>query len=205
MNNQNDQNNGREYNLLNQEQQTTKDFYSQAEKTEKEYSLHNNLSSPQPFNTYSKYGKITRIVGVVILVSLIGFELLDASLILFTNEVLLEKDWKKVVEFETRWGKGMALESDAENVDAVGYAKGYVVVIKVSPKKKWRAFLGQASSKVDFTTVYQKLKLIDPESDWFLHHAKQMLMNGSRSSPNVVRSRLTMKELIGLVAIKPSL
>ncbi|MEI7741717.1 MAG: hypothetical protein WCJ29_04380 [bacterium] len=126
----------------------------------------------------------------------IGAELLDAALPLYDNEALIEKDWAKSIEFETRWGKGLAIETNADGPDAVAYNKGFSLVIHLDPKRKWRMFRANADSDTDLTGIYEELHRMEPRASWFLHHSKHMLLCGSRSAPDVVRSRLSLKELV---------
>ena len=129
----------------------------------------------------------------------LGAELLEASLPLFANEAVLERDWKKRKEFETPWGRGVALKTTASNLDGYAYARGFVLVIQIEPERGWHTFRGLAGSEVDLTPVYEELLKVDAKASWFLHHAKQMLLNGSRSAPNVVPSRLSTDRLIEIV------
>ncbi|HVT01135.1 MAG TPA: hypothetical protein VHE53_02760 [Patescibacteria group bacterium] len=49
---------------------------------------------------------------------------------------------------------------------------------------------------VDLTQAYDELKKMDPESSWYLHVSKRMLLNGSSKNPNMKGSKLTLDQVV---------
>ncbi len=108
-------------------------------------------------------------------------------------------DWEKRIEFKSKWGKVVAIES-ASFGRSYAYKMGFAVVI-VSHNKGGR-FIGitaPGTSDLDLTPIYVKLTQIEPAVGWFLHHGKKMILCGAASAPEVVRSKLTLPEVIEIV------
>jgi len=151
-----------------------------------------------------------------------GLKILDILLHTFEAKIWAEKEIKeKGVEFETRWGKGLAVETLNDAVLKLAQLKGYAVSvrkdpqqgfvrIKAMPERRVRTALRKSqvekkttsekrqakSSEIDLTPVYEKLMELDPDSTWFLHVSKRMLLNGSTKNPEMKGSKLTLDEVI---------
>ncbi|MBI2451403.1 MAG: hypothetical protein HYV52_03700 [Parcubacteria group bacterium] len=132
------------------------------------------------------------------------FPILDGLVEFLKTEVILDQDWPKRIEFETAWGKGVALESQSRPYD-YGYHRGFEIVISLNPVNGWRSIRAKGPSNIDLTPVYGKLKEIDLKTDWYFHHSKKMIINGGDVAPEVKVSRLSLSELIKIVVqSKPS-
>lgn len=107
-------------------------------------------------------------------------------------------DWQKRFEFKTRWGKGAGLESDSF-FQELAYENGFQIVINKAPKRGFSGITAPATSDIDLTGVYLKLKDLEPKAGWFLHHGKKMVLCGAPSAPDAVKSKLSLKELIDVV------
>lgn len=143
-----------------------------------------------------------------------GFDALDAAYHYFQERIWAEKEIKeKGKEFETRWGKGLAVETQNDEVLKLAQLMGYVVTvrkdpetgnvrIKARPNKRTNPQHSTANSNefnsvdVDFTPVYEKLKEMDPSASWYLHISKRMLLNGSSKNPEMKGSLLTLEQVI---------
>lgn len=146
-------------------------------------------------------------------------ECLDSLLHFFENKVWAEKEIQESgIEFETRWGKAIALETLNDESLHIAQKMGYAVVIRKDPRKGYvrikarptqaKPFdFAQGKSKklkvksqdVDLTLVYEKLKKADPEATWFLHVSKKMLLNGSTKNPTMKPSTLSLKGIIQVI------
>lgn len=141
-----------------------------------------------------------------------GMELLDNSLSNFENRIWAEEEIKeKGVEFETKFGKGIVIESPNDEVLKIAQKMGYVITLRRDPKhgniriktrpiprKEWRKS-GEGVVDIDLTPVYQKLKEKESDATWFLHVSKRMLLNGSSKNPTMTSSRLTIPEVIEII------
>lgn len=143
-----------------------------------------------------------------------GFDCLDAALHGFENRIWAEEEIKnKGIQFNTKWGKGIAVETINDEVLKVAQILGYVIAvrkdpkigsvrIKARPKKRIQsskmpdARSQMPEANVDLTPVYEKLLKLDSTASWYLHVSKRMLLNGSSKNPQMRGSKLTLSEVI---------
>lgn len=129
-------------------------------------------------------------------------ECLDAILHDFENKIWAEREIKNIgVEFETKWGKGLGLESINDSVIKLAQLMGYVVVVRRDPRKgyvriKARPNETENSKGVDLTLAYEKLSKMDPTATWFLHVSKKMLLNGTPKNPKMKPTKLSLSAII---------
>lgn len=129
-----------------------------------------------------------------------GAQILSVTFGYYKSIAQLDLDWDKRVEFETQWGKGVALESAASGLSEKAWSAGAVMVIQINPIEGQRQFRAKQTSSVDFSETYEKVRASEPEATWFLHHEKRMLLCGSRSTgTDFVPSKLTLQQMIDLV------
>ncbi|NMC35793.1 chromate resistance protein [Candidatus Beckwithbacteria bacterium] len=100
-------------------------------------------------------------------------------------------------EFQSQWGKALAIVSKNDEVLPIAQKLGYVLVVRKDPDGMVR-IKANPSSEVDLAQACQKAKELDPEATWFLHASKKMLLNGSYKNPDSKFSKLRIEELIGL-------
>lgn len=138
--------------------------------------------------------------------AMFGMECLDALLYDFENRAWAEKEIKeKGKEFETRFGKGIGVETMNDTVLKLAQKMGYAVVIRKDPRsgfvriKTLPAKAGEKDDGLDFTLVCEKLKKMDPDATWFLHVSKKMLLNGTSKNPKMVPTRLSLDQIIHVV------
>lgn len=141
---------------------------------------------------------------------------LDDILHNFENRIWAEEEIKeKGREFETRWGKALALETQNDDVLKLAQKMGYVVVIRKDPHNgklriKARPMIRQkyadSSHKtdykevdVDLTPVYEKLRVMDTQASWFLHVSNRMLLNGSSKNTTMKGTTVTLDEAIDVL------
>ncbi|MGB9706742.1 MAG: DHH family phosphoesterase [Microgenomates group bacterium] len=125
-----------------------------------------------------------------------GFLALEAILLNLKNKLKAEEELKKGIEFQTPWGKGIALESGNKKVLWEGEVQGYVLVVKKDPKEGGVQIYSRADSQVDLSLAYQKIKKLDPQSDWFLHASKKLLLNQSSVNLNMRPTKLSLAQII---------
>lgn len=126
----------------------------------------------------------------------LGFAILDALLVVQRNVVLVEDDWAKRIEFDSRYGRAVALESAARKVDTFAYAKGFGLVVIVDPDRTYHTIRADAASSIDLTPAWEAIKAKDPDADWYFHHSKKMLICGGDHAPNARHSSLTLMDLV---------
>lgn len=111
----------------------------------------------------------------------------------------LEQAWKKKKIFQTKWGKAVALEADEKGLSGLAFQKGYELIIGINPKNGYHGFRAKAQGKVDLSAIYEKIKSLEPEADWFLHQSKKLLLCGGDVAPKARKSKLKLEEMIELI------
>lgn len=145
------------------------------------------LAKPNEDETYLKY----------------GIESLNALVHEFENRIWAEKEiQQKRMEFNSRWGKGIGLETINDAVLKLSQKMGYEIVVRKDPHKGYvRIKLRPAKVDTkqeggDLTLAYESLRKIDPDATWFLHISKKMLLNGTPKNPDMVSTKLSLQAII---------
>lgn len=138
-------------------------------------------------------------------------ECLDAILQNLEKKIWAEKEMKeKGIEFESKWGKAMGVETINDEVLKLAQMMGYRIAVRKDPdggfvrikampdKRQGTGDSGQeaVSLGIDLTESYEKLKEMDSEASWFLHASKRMLLNGSSKNPEMKGTSLTLEQVI---------
>jgi hypothetical protein len=126
---------------------------------------------------------------------------LEALLHDFENKIWAEREIEKNgIEFETKWGKGLGLETINDSVVKLAQLMGYVVVVRRDPRKGYVRIKARPNEKnqkgVDLTLAYEKLSKMDPQATWFLHVSKKMLLNGTPKNPKMKPTKLKLSDII---------
>ena len=127
---------------------------------------------------------------------------LDALLHDFENKVWSEREIKSnSTEFDTKWGKGLGLETINDSVIKMAQLMGYVVVVRRDPRKGYVRIKARPNTPgeekgIDLTNVYEKLSKIDPQATWFLHVSKKMLLNGTPKNPKMKPTKMSLNAII---------
>ena len=126
-----------------------------------------------------------------------GSQCLDAILVNFENRVWAEEEIKKNGrEFETKWGKGMGLETINDDTIKLAQKMGYKVVVRRDPRKGYVRIKAHPGSDVDLSQACEVLKEKDPKATWFLHISKKMLLNGTAKNPKMKPTTLSLSDII---------
>jgi hypothetical protein len=123
---------------------------------------------------------------------------LDAWLEHEARQIRLEQAFARRLEFETPWGLGIAMESDDGGSSKLAYRSG-AVLYAYRDGHGWMGVAAQSRSNVDLSTVYQDLRTVDADADWYLHPNRRLLLCGSAKAPPRVPSRLTLHELVSVI------
>lgn len=116
-------------------------------------------------------------------------------------EVLIKKhrsigDWKGRVEFQTKFGDSFAVKSEYIGRKFC-YDQGGDLFLIFNPKNSDIQFCTH-NREVDLEPLYKILVKVDPKSSWFLHQSHQMVICGSGSAPESIRTKLSLEELINI-------
>ncbi len=126
---------------------------------------------------------------------------LDALVHELENNVWAEKEIKeKGIEFETKWGKGLGVETINDTVVKMAQLMGYIIVVRRDPRKGYVRIKTKPDSEkekgIDLTLISEKLKKMDPSATWFLHVSKKMLLNGTPKNPKMKPTKLSLNDII---------
>lgn len=127
----------------------------------------------------------------------LGMDALDGIYKAFQNKLWAEKEIaEKGIPFETKWGKGLAVETTNDDVIHRAQKMGHAVVVRKDPKKGYVRIKAFPKPETDLSDVYHALSEKDKEATWFLHVSHHMLLNGSTKNPDMRPSKLTLQEII---------
>lgn len=106
---------------------------------------------------------------------------------------------EKGLEFDTPWGKAVGLETANDQVLWEGEKAGYSLVVKQDPRTGHTRIYARWDRGVDLSGAYKKLKEKDPKASWYLHQSKNLLLNASTKHPDMVPTKLSLEEIIGVL------
>lgn len=132
----------------------------------------------------------------------LGLTVLDGVYESLRGKVVAEGEFERAKSFETKWGKGIGVETGEREFATLAFARGYVVVVTKDPEGgnvRVKARERKGEERIDLTNVYNAVRAKDPDADWFFHIGRKMLLNGSRVNPKMKASRLTLVQMIALL------
>lgn len=125
-----------------------------------------------------------------------GMDCLDGILAVLNSKYRAKSELAKGIEFETRWGKGIAIETTNDEVTHLGQKLGYNIVVRKDPRKGYLRIKTMPDPSIDLTGVFNKLKTKDSQATWYLHPDKHQLLNGSTKNPDMRSTTLTIDEVV---------
>lgn len=128
----------------------------------------------------------------------LGMDILDRILEVLKDKYRGERDWEKRREFETSFGKGVAVESEFVNRAFCDNQEGDVFLIR-DPEHNSIQFYTPREG-IDLEPIYKRVKELDPEAGWFLHQSHKMVICGSGSAPDSKPTKLSLEELMEIVS-----
>ena len=128
-----------------------------------------------------------------------GMKMIDHIFARLIQDAQFEIDWKKRIEFKTRWGKAVAVVTETSDTDGLIYSKGYCLALTLDPKHNYRMYRASPISKVNLVETYKHLSVIDPKPYWYIHQSKKLVICGGALAPKVALSKLTLKEMISAI------
>lgn len=127
-------------------------------------------------------------------------ENLDYILTSFENRIWAEEEMRSnSTEFETRWGKGLGLQTINDDVIKLAQKSGFAVVIRKDPRKGYVRIKASPACSADLTNTYEQLKKMDPDATWFLHVSRKMLLNGTPKNPKMIPTKLSLNDIISVL------
>ena len=127
-------------------------------------------------------------------------QIFDCILQAMIYKIRAEKELAKGFEYETAWGKTLAIETDNRETSSLAQKKGFNMVISKSKNGQVRIKTRPDVQK-DLQDMYDMVLKKDPNATWFYHVSGHMLLNGSSKNPDMVPSKLSLRELISMTKI----
>jgi len=125
--------------------------------------------------------------------------MIDGIFRIFGQKVEAEEIIKNGLEFKTKWGKGVGMESDNAEATYLALKKGYALVVKKRSKTGHLGLYGNWQKGVNLRKIYQILTKIDPKADWFYHKSGCMVLNGSTTNPKMKPTKLELEEVVKIL------
>ncbi len=127
-----------------------------------------------------------------------GFQCLDAAYTSVKQQIEAQKEIdEKKQEFETKWGKALAIESSNDEVMKIAQKSGYVVAVRKDPHRGDIRIKAVPGKNIDLTPIANTIMKMDTVGRWYFHPAKTMLLNGSsKEDANRKPSPLTLAEVM---------
>lgn len=104
------------------------------------------------------------------------------------------QDWQKRVEFETKFGKTIAVRSNTIDRPFCKRMGGDLFLI-YNPKYPSVQYF-TPSHTLDLSPIYEKVKGMDKDASWYLHQSHHMVLCGSSSAPDAKPTKLSFEQLI---------
>lgn len=117
----------------------------------------------------------------------------------FKIRVAAEEEVDEGQEFDTKWGRGLALLTANDEVIKYAQKRGYTIVVRKDPEMGHIRIKAVPGKKIDLTEIYEKIVELDAKATWFLHPAKTMLLNGSRKHQGQVASKLALSQVVEII------
>ncbi len=128
-----------------------------------------------------------------------GLKGMDAAFHQIKKSIDAQEELKKGIEFETQWGKAIAVETGNDSVLWEGEKTGFCLVIRKDSETGGVRIYSRYDTKVDLTNAYNKLKKMDSKADWFLHSSKNLLLNMA-TSKKMRPTKLSLKQIIEIIS-----
>lgn len=102
-------------------------------------------------------------------------------------------------EFESKWGKGIAVEGAADDVHKIAQRMGYEIVVVGDKERGYLGIKIAPNNKEKLTDLYAKIAELDGQSKWFYHNSGQMLLHGSDKGKKPEPTKLSVKQVVELI------
>jgi hypothetical protein len=131
----------------------------------------------------------------------IGLKVLDALVVLYGERLKVDDAARRGRKFATRWGRGVALTTDAipASVSSAIAEKGYALVVLRHPSGAYLHVRATPTSRADLTALAKAVRAEEPDREWYLHHSKKLFLHGDLVAPTPKRTRHTLDSMTRLI------
>ena len=128
----------------------------------------------------------------------LGEEILDRIIEVLKRNKQSLQDFQEAREFPSTFGKFIAVKSETVNRAFCKKQDGDLFLM-YSPKSNWVQYF-TPKENINLEPLYLKLKKIDGEASWYLHHSNHFILCGANSSPDPKKTKLSFDNLIEVAA-----
>lgn len=126
-----------------------------------------------------------------------GLRLVDGLMFSLNERAKFLRDWEKRVEFDTPWGRAVALTSAYKGSDEYAYHHGFILRLQADPVKPTLDVRAHPHSQTDLTKIYEIVNKQEPGS-WYLHQSKRLLISNIDPSTGLTPTKMKLAELVVL-------
>lgn len=132
-------------------------------------------------------------------VTRMGFVYLDA-----VYQKLKEREKGKEIieesqEFESAWGKGIAITGEVDDLAKLAQRMGYQIVVIYNPKKKYMKVKTAPRTAFPLKPLYDKIVEIDGSEMWFYHNSGHIMLTGSDKGAPKAPTSLTIEKMLEVI------
>lgn len=124
--------------------------------------------------------------------------MIDSVFRIFGEKVEAEEVLKNGLEFKTKWGRGIGIETNNAEAHYLALKRGFALVVRKRPKTGHLGIYGNWQKGVNFKKIFEIIKSKDLKADWFLHPSGCIILNGSTGNPKMKPTKLELKEVVKL-------
>ena len=117
------------------------------------------------------------------------------------------KDWEKGreavmegKEFESAWGKGIAVSTAADDVSKTAQKMGYAIVVINDTKNGFLKIKTAPAVKLPLQSLYDKICKRENPERWVYHNSGHMLFSGSDKGGLQERTELDLNDLLEMIS-----
>ncbi len=127
------------------------------------------------------------------------FTSLDAVYQYLKDYVKAKEEIEEGKVFESKWGKGVAIESGGDSVMKIAQMMGFNVVVRKDPRTGFTKIKTAPKDGLDLRELYDKILQLEDSDRWFFHPSGHMLINGSSKNKAVKPSKLKLEQLVEII------
>lgn len=102
-------------------------------------------------------------------------------------------------EFESVWGKGIAIEGEVDDLSKLAQRQGYKIVVIYNPKRKYMKVKTAPKVEMSLRPLYDKIVAVDGPDMWFYHNSGHIMLTGSDKGPPKAPTSLTVKRMLEVI------
>lgn len=129
----------------------------------------------------------------------IGLVILDAIYARLKNIEMAKTDIKNAETVETRWGKTVIVESQADDLSKVAQKMGYGMAVVLDPYSGYIRIKSSPAIPERLDLLYAKICEVDEKAAWVYHVGGHMLFTGTSKGPAHAPSKLTFAEVVAII------